>query len=361
MSRSGQGPDFSGIIVAAMRFSPRKTALFAVTAVVLSSVLTLGVLAAVDIYLHSKFQRSAGLNVWGYRGTPLGKKQPGETRVVVLGGSTALGYGVLPGDALPAYLERDLNAARRAQGRGPVRVANLGFNSEGAYAYRYTLTDYRYLAYDGVVLYTGYNERPGPERTNTWVGRHASPIFRLTGYYPILPMILAEKAMAVRNRGDLGAAYAGRRTVFDPTLAERTTVSALEAAERISRSLEAQAAWLAPNVRLEPPSAFSRCAPAWSTFCASIEAAVDYALQRGAWVVVATVASASETYRNQQENLAAVLAARYGEEPRVRFVGLADTLDLRDRRLCYDGMHLMPAGNAQVAAMIAPVVLDILR
>src|SRR5262249_43051029 len=50
-----------------------------------------GVLLAVDVYLHHRVQYSAGVNVWGYRGDPVGTKKPGELRIVALGGSTAFG------------------------------------------------------------------------------------------------------------------------------------------------------------------------------------------------------------------------------------------------------------------------------
>jgi hypothetical protein len=66
----------------------------------------------------------------------------------------------------------------------PTRVINLGFNNEGAFAFLPTLQDFRYLDYDIVCLYEGYNDLPGDEGPNTAVFRHESPIFRLTGLFP---------------------------------------------------------------------------------------------------------------------------------------------------------------------------------
>ena len=100
---------------------------------------------AADLYLHHRAERSAGLNRWGYRGPVAGTKQPGELRVVVLGGSTAFGYGVRWDEAIPAILERKLN---QQQGKAPARVVNLGFNNEGAYSFLPTLKDFEYLDYD---------------------------------------------------------------------------------------------------------------------------------------------------------------------------------------------------------------------
>ena len=116
-----------------------KRILFALTAVSLSTVLMVGGLLAADLYLHHRFEKVAGLNIRGYRGSVLGKRQPGEQRVAVLGGSTALGYGVAPDESFPAVLERNLNDRRRATGQGPVRIVNLGGNAQGAYAFLPTL------------------------------------------------------------------------------------------------------------------------------------------------------------------------------------------------------------------------------
>ena len=49
------------------------------------------VLLAADVYLHWRVQNAGAVNVWGYRGPVVGRKQPNEIRVVVLGGSTAFG------------------------------------------------------------------------------------------------------------------------------------------------------------------------------------------------------------------------------------------------------------------------------
>ena len=72
----------------------RKRLVFAAAAIVVPCLALGGVLLAVDIHLHTKYQTSAGFNVWGYRGPVAGRKQPGEYRIAVLGGSAAYGYGV---------------------------------------------------------------------------------------------------------------------------------------------------------------------------------------------------------------------------------------------------------------------------
>lgn len=72
----------------------RKFAAFAVSAVAIAIAGSFLALLAADLYIHRKCEQSAGMNIWGYRGPVLGRKQPNEIRVAALGGSTALGYGL---------------------------------------------------------------------------------------------------------------------------------------------------------------------------------------------------------------------------------------------------------------------------
>ena len=152
--------------------------LFGCAACGLSLALIIGALLGLDLYLHKRFEHVAGLNIRGYRGPVVKRKQPGEQRLVVLGGSTALGYGVPPSDSFPIRLQEKLLAYRRQTHRGPVSVVNIAYNSEGAYAFIYNLRFYDSLDYDVALFYTGYNDLGGH---NTTVMRNQSPIFRLTG------------------------------------------------------------------------------------------------------------------------------------------------------------------------------------
>ena len=193
----------------------RKLFVFGLAAMSLSLVAAGIVVMGVDLYLHHRAERSAGLNRWGYRGPVVPAKAPGELRVVMLGGSTVFGYGGPWHESAPALLEQML--AAKHPGRA-IRVINLGFNNEGAFAFLPTLQDYRYLDYDIVCLYEGYNDLMGDAGPNRAVFRHNSPVFRLTGYFPILPLVLQEKALVLRNGGNLEAGYRpeNNKTVFRP-------------------------------------------------------------------------------------------------------------------------------------------------
>lgn len=348
-----------------MTNSRRRRILFAACAVGIASVLSLAGLLGLDVYVHKRAERSAGLNIWGYRGPAVSRKQPDEIRVVVLGGSTVFGYGVIWDEAFPAQLERRLNAS---EGPFHFSVVNLGYNAEGSFAFPYTLQDYAYLQPDIVCLYEGYNDLRGDEEGgNQALYRHSSPLFRTTGYMPILPAYLREKAMALRH-GSLAEAYRqndpGAVPIFQPDLARRTTSDALVAAARISESIERQMARLGTEPGPAVVQATGRgCAPPWSGYCGNVAAAIDFALGHGQQVIFVTQPnlpghSGGERHSWQQLVVKTMLRERYGERRDVRIVNLGPAIDLGDTRLAIDGMHLTPQGNGRVAELLTAPVLE---
>jgi len=347
-----------------MALSRRRKLLFALAAMAGAIGITLVAVLAVDVYLHGRYERSAGFNVWGYRGAPVGKKQPGEYRIVVLGGSAAYGYGVSADEAIPAVLERLL----RSRAASPLfTVVNLAYNNEGAYSFRTTLQDYRRLRYDLAFLYEGYNDLS--PRTNVQVFRHDSPVFRLTGYMPIFPIIFKEKAAAMLSGGDPGALYRkDRATTFHASLATRAGAGVLAATAGVAQSLEAQLG----RVTAEPPGHVdidpqSGCASRWSAYCQSVGAAVELARSLGAQVMVGTQPylkpdnTVRDTHESQQAALREFLARRFGSDRDVQYVNLGRVIDLEDPMLAFDHMHLGSTGNARIAAALVEPVLQMAR
>lgn len=350
-----------------MALTRRKFVMFAAVAVVLSVLVPLMMALAADLYLHRRAERSAGLNRWGYRGPIVGAKRPGELRVVMLGGSTAFGYGVTWDEAIPALLERRLNEQRT---EAPARVINLGFNNEGAYSFLPTLQDFEFLDFDMVILYEGYNDLSGDLAPNRAVYRHESVVFRMTGYFPILPLALTEKARSLRYGGDLDAAYADAgdrptgRTVFRPGLADRTSASALEAAGAVSDSLSKQLDRLSKQA---PPAVSltsdAGCASPWAHYCQSIYAATKFALDRGQAVAIVAqprnTGASARVHAEQQSALSDMIARHFANDPRVRYVDLRDAVDLRNPNIAFDGMHLNAEGNGMMAGALAPAIREL--
>ena len=344
-----------------MALSRRKKWLFACVTVALSFAGMLALLLAADLVLHYRAERSAGLNRNGYRGPIAGRKRPGETRIVMLGGSTVFGYGVSSEETVASYLESRL----RGRLDGPVRVINLGFNNEGAFAFLPHLQDFAYLEYDVVILYEGYNDLIGDAGVNREVYSRNSAVYRLFGYYPILPLYLDEKAMLLRNGGNLDAGYAAARsgqTVFRPTLAQRTGASALDAVAMMTKTIESQLARVsaAPATTVVTESALG-CPSPWLNYCESVAAAIRFALARGNAVVVGSQprigGDTRERHEQQQQALKQMVSTQFAGEKRVVWVDLSREVRLDDTNLTFDGMHLTPGGNDFVAGKFVDPVL----
>lgn len=346
-----------------MALTRRKKLAFALIAAALSAVGAVILLLAADLVLHARAERSAGLNRWGYRGPVVGRKQPGESRIVVVGGSTVFGYGVAWDESVPALLEQKLRARHPER---PVSVINLGFNNEASHAFEPTLRDYDYLDYDVVVLYEGYNDMAGDAQPNRSVFRRDSAVFRLTGYMPILPLYLQEKAMSLRYGGDLSAAYAATRdespTVFRPNLAERTSAAVLEGAAAVGESLSRQVGRLAEDDKARPVvTGTLGCRSPWVTYCENVYRSVTMCLEAGRGVLVvgqpAMRNEHAERHAEQQAQVSAMLQRHFGGNARVRYISLADAIDLRDPAIAYDTMHLTRPGNETIAErLVEPIV-----
>jgi lysophospholipase L1-like esterase len=328
----------------------------------LAAALSSAALLAGDIYLHGRYERSAGFNVWGYRGPAAGRKKPNEYRVIVLGGSTAYGYGVPRDEAMPSVLEREL----RAQVQSPiVTVLNLAYNNEGAYSFKPTLADYDWLNADLVLLYEGYNDLMAGGRPNVQVFRHDSPVFRLTGYMPIFPIIFKEKAAAMLNGGDASALYRqDKKTVFHANLTTKAAAGVLDTTASVARSLEAQL----DHVTAEPihhidDDGSTGCSETWRSYCRSIAVAIEFARQRGRQVIVVTQPYLANEARirarhvDQQTAMRAMVGRQFGSDPDVRSVDLGDLINLEDPALAFDHVHLTARGNTQlVSGLTGPVI-----
>lgn len=336
----------------------KKKLLFAAAAMLIASGLATVGLLAVDIYLHGRYERSAGYNIWGYRGPRVGKKKPNEIRIAVLGGSTAFGYGVTWEESIPTFLEQRLTNAAQ-----PVSVVNLGYNNEGAYSLRYTLEDYQWLDYDMAILYDGYNDlNYNAPDMNRQVYRRDSPVFRWTGYLPIFPIIFQEKAAAMLAGGDVSTAYSKEKTVFRPGLAARGVAGVLDATAKGGTALQEGFNAMATPAHLgEAIKQGTDCETPWQIYCESVANAITYARANGTDVLfvgqpLSLFPTMVKRHPHMQDQVAKMIARRFGSDPRVRFATMADAVDLADEQLSFDGMHLTADGNRILAGRLAEVV-----
>jgi lysophospholipase L1-like esterase len=295
----------------------------------------------------------------------MGKKKPGERRVIVIGGSTAFGYGLRWNESFPYYLEQKLKVR---EPRTPVSVVNLGIPTDSARTFVATLNDYAYLDYDVAVFYEGYNDlgldvNPPKNMTNPAVShylawRHQSPVFRWTGYFPIFPLVLSEKAMVLLH-GDLNAAY-DNDIVFRPSLTTRTTAAALKSVADIGVAIERRFGQLTKTTSVVSGVNEEGCGR-WTQYCGAVYDAVLHTVATGKNAIVVTQPYISDLHIDQQTALARMLARRFPGEPHVRYLNLGRAVNMKDTSLVYDGIHLVARGNELVAEALVPVVLDLIH
>ena len=244
------------------------------------------------------------------------------------------------GQDFPARLQQLITAANREK----ITVLNLGFNGEGAYSFTQTLTDYDYLGVDLVVLYSGYNDLGRPNYYNF---RHRSPVFSATGYLPLLPSLAVDKLIAWKRR----LMGQNERVVFSPPHLDQ---------QNNSSPLSEQLGTLTGKTREDMKSGSAACSPEWQFYCDRISAAADLALGKGKRILIVGEPYITDRHVAQQHEAETFLDHRYAGQPRLRYLDLGRTVDLRDPSLCWDGMHLTEEGNRRIAAALVQPVLEML-
>ena len=280
-----------------------------------------------DQHLHRKFDKIATVNQAGYRGPLVGPKVPGERRIFLMGSSTALGYGVYPDQTIAAYLEQVLNAQAATARR--YSVVNLGFNNTGAAAFVSDLRSYSPLQPDVVILYTG----TGDLKVNPFLGRHESVVFRMTGYYPIVPLVISEKAKLIRYHS--WGRWSQYKTVY-------RAGKGTQPAQRDSSQ---------PSLNHSD----------WTYYCAEMKKAISFALAQNTQIIVVAEPYLSAQRVDQQNALREMLEREFRAEQRVTYVDLGLGLSAADEGLTTDGMHLSAEGNRLIAQKLAPHIQNRIR
>src|SRR4029453_8795202 len=156
--------------------------------------------------------------------------------------------------AIPARLESKIRGVGEQ-----ASVVNFAYNNESAYSFRFTLADYLYLDYDMAIFYEGYNDLMGDTAApNFSVFRHESPLFRVTGYLPIFPLIFREKATSMLYRGNLNQMAdelrTGKKVTFDASVADRAKAGALNATAAVGDAIQRQLGRMSPEAAPSIPS-----------------------------------------------------------------------------------------------------------
>lgn len=110
-------------------------------------------------------------NAQGFRGPEIAAKAPGMRRVLLLGDSLAMGWGVAEADTVSTLLEQRLNA----RGQGKFEVINAGVGNYNT-AMEIALFEARGLAVDPdivVLLYYINDAEPTPQPRSNWLTRNS--------------------------------------------------------------------------------------------------------------------------------------------------------------------------------------------
>ena len=281
-------------------------------AVIQAFALTATLAVALDMYVHKRVEDLDGVNFWGYRGPVAAQRRPNEIRVVVVGGTRAFGWGH-SSPILASQLRRLilLTTDRPGSALRPVTVINLGRLGALPDSYAGTLDHFSYLQPDYICIYDDLGMR------GTGPIEGASVVFALTGYAPVLPLVLRGKGMAWLGAG-------------------------LGAADRAAARL---------LVRRD-----DRPAPYADAMLAAIEAA--HRLAHGAVVAVSPADTTAQAENRQA--LTARLRSEAGPAPWLRFVDLGAEPQLRGDALRLDGWNYDGVGTTVVAERITPALLSLI-
>ena len=290
----------------------------------------------IDLRLHDRFEQVAGVNVQGYRGPIQPHRVPGERRLLLVGDSTAFGYGVAWTESFPSYLTNRLRVERnRIVPNRVVRLINAASIPGGAFAFRYAIRDFKYVVPDIIVVDAGYDALCDECTGDRRVWRHESALFLATGYMPMLPLYLQEKGVILAN------APSGARRLIGHVFG--FAARAIAAADRPPR----------PDAPLDAVLDVG-CGPRWTAYCAAIQVAVTDALSYAKGVVVITPPFASDRHREQQQAMAEMLRREFGRDGRVVYLDHGTAVDLHDPELSFDGVHLTSRGNQHLAESLMP-------
>jgi hypothetical protein len=280
--------------------------------VAIAALLTL----ALDQYAHKRVERLGGVNGRGYRGTVLRARAEREARIAVVGGDFAFGWGMAEAETTAGYLRTMLANALNKSGDEATVVTSVNLGAMGlpAREYRSRIEQFRYLSPDVWCVYVDLAD----SQVGSIMPPFDSAITRITGYVPMLPIVIEEKGFTMLGRA--------LRSI------DRTLYSAL------ARGPEA-----ASGDRL-----------------AAIDRAVDSALTSARVVVVVIPVPLNDGQAREHAMILASAQARAAAEPRLGVVDLAAHPRFSAPELRLDGVSYSAGGNSLVAQEVGPVIVELL-
>lgn len=285
---------------------------------------------AADLVAHKRVELLGGVNIWGYRGPVAHQRQPNELRLVFVGGTRAFGWGEPASGTTVAAVRFELSRVLDRPNRPlqPIVAINLGQLGASPQSYVSTLNHFAYLKPDYIAIFDDLGDS-GPNRPFD-----ASGIFALTGYRPMLPLVLQEKGRVTRNRL-LGAPleYSGDAFAF----VDRAMAGIADTRHTKSAELSAEA------------------------YASAMSAAIAVAHEHAHGVVVVLSPVETESQRLNKEAVFNVILNTYGQAAWLRIVDLRSAPELYDRSLRLDGFSFAASATSIAARTIAPAFLELIN
>jgi hypothetical protein len=302
---------------------------------------------ALDLYAHKRWEGFGGVNMRGYRGPVARAKRSREIRVALVGGARAYGWGMVASatTAPDMFTRMMLVIDRPGTDPPPLVVVNLGRLGAGVSDYPHTIEHYANLQLDYICLYDDLGVR---DTVPTWAD---SGVFALTGYMPLLPLVLREKGLSLRF-GSAILGYGGGAHAPNQSSVRRAAGLALEGAGASLMSID-QALGRRSRWREQTPAA----APA--PYADLLQTAIDVAHRHARGVVVVISPAEVDEQRRNLRTLES-LRRRCVESAWCRFVDLGRVPEAWDPTLRVDTWNYGGEGTWAVAEAITPAVLDLM-
>lgn len=270
---------------------------------------------ALDQYAHKRVERLGGVNVRGYRGAVAHARAEREARIAVVGGDFAFGWGMAEKETTAGYLRTMLANALNKSGEAATVVTSVNLGAMGLPAREYAsrIEQFRYLSPDVLCVYVDLAD----SQIGSIMPPFDSAITYITGYVPMLPIVVYEKGWENTGR-------------------------ALRSIDRTLYGL------LAPA----PAASGNRLA--------AIEHAVDAALASSRVIVVVIPVPLNEPQRVEHDRIVAFARVRASSEPRMAVVDLAADPRFSAPELRLDGVSYSAGGNSLVAQEVGRVIVELL-
>jgi hypothetical protein len=287
----------------------------AIEALAIAALLTV----ALDQYAHKRVERLGGVNSRGYRGTVVRARAQREARIAVVGGDFAFGWGMAEAETTAGYLRTMLANALNRSGDAVTVVTSINLGARGLPAVEYPsrIEQFAGLAPDVWCLYVDLaDSQPG-----SVMPPFDSGVTRLTGYVPMLPIVIEEKGLTTIGRG----LKAIDRTLYRLVGGRRPEAASADRLAAIERAID---------LALAPPTTKA--------------------------VVVILPVPLDDSQRVEHGRILAAALARASGVPRMGVVDLAAHPRFSAPELRLDGVSYSAGGNSLVAQEVGPVIVDLL-